>query len=202
MNGSRCHLTRAERTAGAQPDGLSDTRAALHKGTLCAHLAMRVRRLICFLPFAPPAVLTGETTPRSLSGTDALPFPGAAVTQMRLLDHCQRRLTASASPPAAVGPRTPASVLKARRISGPAICFFSPLSRLRGCCAVRRWGVGGSCVEEGEKRKSITQAARSIVSLPAKLIQKETSPVGPCGHCCTCEAALGFGDCPSRSALF
>lgn len=149
----------------------------------------------------PPAVLTGETTPRSLSGTDALPFPGAAVTQMRLLDHCQRRLTASASPPAAVGPRTPASVLKAHRISGPAISFFFPLSRLRGCCAVRRWGVGGSCVEEGGKRKSITKAARSIVSLPAKLIQKETCPVGPCGHCCTCEAALGFGDCPSWSAL-
>lgn len=56
VNESRClgcNLTFSQHTAGAQPDSLSDTRAALHKGTLCAHFAMRVRRLICFLPFAP-----------------------------------------------------------------------------------------------------------------------------------------------------
>lgn len=52
----------------------------------------------------PPAGLSGSTTPRSLSGTDALPFPGAAVSQMRLRDHCQRRLTAPASPPARLDP--------------------------------------------------------------------------------------------------
>lgn len=52
----------------------------------------------------PPAGLSGSTTPRSLSGTDALPFPGAAVTQKRLRDHCQRRLTAPASPPARLDP--------------------------------------------------------------------------------------------------
>lgn len=99
---------------------------------------------------------------------------------MRLLDHCQRRLTASASPPAAVGARTPASVLKARRISGPAICFFffpSSLSPERLLCS-KEVGAAGSCVEEGGKRKSITKAARSIVILPAKLIQKENVSSG------------------------
>lgn len=48
-----CKLTFPEHTAGAQPDGLSDTGAALRKDTLCAHLATRVRCLIFFLPFAP-----------------------------------------------------------------------------------------------------------------------------------------------------
>lgn len=65
-----------------------------------------------FLPSS--SLWLDHTTPRSQSGKDLLPFPTTAMTQMRLLYHCQWQLTGSASLTVVVGPWAPASVLKPR----------------------------------------------------------------------------------------
>ena len=83
-----------------------------------------------FVSFSPSflSLIRTPTPPsRSLSGTDLLPFPTTAMTQMRLLYHCQQRLTGLASLSVVVGPSAPASVLRPRSpcwISGPTHCFF------------------------------------------------------------------------------
>lgn len=172
-------LTFLDDTAGAQPDGLCDTRAALRKGTLRAYFAKRVGCLICLssTPPLPPAGLSGSTTPRSLSGTDALQFPGAAVTQKRLRGH-RRGGSQPLHPrqPTDPGHLRQCSNKRAEKVAPQSANFFFlslSLSRLRGCCAIRRWGVGSSCVQErGEEKEHHCQAAPSTLSLSAQITLK------------------------------
>lgn len=206
-----CSHTHPHKPCGVQPQSCTIC-CCLSRGyrwQYCAclaqgHLQHTLRWLMSHL--SPPhaqifsqACLTDYTPtphPRSQSGTDLLPFPTTAETQIRLLYHCQQQLIGLASLAFLVGPW---SVLKHRAacwIIGPIHCFLSPGRLL--CNNAQGDGSGGGGVLVGERvpsscREHHCQAGR------------ETFTACTCGYWSAWQitastAAPGFRVCSSRSA--
>lgn len=100
-----------------------------------------------------------------MSGNVLLTFPTTAVTQMRLLYHCQQQLRGSAHLSVVVEPWAPASVLKARKISGRTLCFFVAWEAV-----VQKGGGVVMVLERGGRKTAERESGRERESIIAKTL--------------------------------